>query len=71
MSVRRLPRASVIRSGRSPVPTERVRERAAGWLERYGPRLQSFAAVAVGLWPLWAVVLLWLGMLWAVGYYNP
>ncbi len=46
---------------RPPVP---LRERLAAAEENLGPHARGFLAAVIGLWPITAVMLLGLGLMW-------
>jgi hypothetical protein len=64
-----VPAARVVRQGSVMVPEPRVslRERVEGVIEPVGPALRSAATYVVGLWPIWAVAVLAIAVLWAAG----
>lgn len=65
-----LPSARIVqRSGVAPPPRARsLKERVGTTFEPMEPALQVGLRYLVGLWPIWAIVLMMISFLWAAGF---
>ena len=68
---RSLPKARVLRTVSGTAPNPPLSARLEDWFEPYRPRVREALGVAIGLWPVWAVSLLALALLWSAGYQQP
>lgn len=65
-----LPSARIVqRPGVAPPPPPRtLKERVGRKFEPLEPGFQVFLRYAIGLWPVWAICLMFISFLWAAGF---